>query len=67
MKLLGQFGKFWYDFLVGDDWRLAIGVVVAVAGVSFAAHHGVNAWWLLPAAVALVLAISVAHEVRRHE
>ena len=67
MKLLGQFGKFWYDFLVGDDWRLAIGVVVAVAGVSFVAHHGVNAWWLLPAAVALVLAISVAHEVRRHE
>ena len=67
MKFLRQFGKFWYDFLVGDDWRLAIGVVVTVAGVSFVAHHGVNAWWLLPVAVALVLAISITHGLRRHE
>jgi hypothetical protein len=67
MKFLGQFGKFWYDFLVGDDWRLAIGVAVTVAGVFFLAHHGVNAWWLLPVAVTLVLAISITHEVRRHE
>ena len=67
MKLLGQFGKFWYNFLVGDDWRLAIGVAVTVAGVFFVAHRGVNTWWLLPVAVALVLPISVAHEVRRHE
>jgi hypothetical protein len=67
MKLLGQFGKFWYDFLVGDDWRLAISIVVTVAGVSFVAHHGVNTWWLLPVAVALVLPISVTHEVRRDE
>jgi len=67
MKFLRQFGKFWYDFLVGDDWRLAIGVAVTVAGVLFVAHHGVNAWWLLPVAVALVLATSITHEVRRHE
>ena len=67
MKLLGQFGKFWYDFLVGDDWRLAIDVAITVAGVLLVAHHGVNAWWMLPVAVALVLAISVTHEVRRHQ
>ena len=67
MKFLRQFGKFWYDFLVGDDWRLAIGVAVTVAGVFFVARHGVNAWWLLPVAVALVLTISVAHGVHRHE
>ena len=65
MKWLAQFGKFWYDFLIGDDWRLAVGVVITISGVFFVAHYGVNAWWLLPLAVALLLLISVTHEVRR--
>ena len=65
MKWLAQFGKFWYDFLVGDDWRLAVGTVITVSGVLVVAHHGVNVWWLLPLAVALILVISVTHEVRR--
>jgi hypothetical protein len=65
MKWLAQFGKFWYDFLIVDDWRLGVGVVVTVSGVFFVAHHGVNGWWLLPLAVALLLVISVTHEVRR--
>ena len=51
MKWLGEFGRFWYDFIVGDDWRIAVGVVVTVAVVTFVAHHGVNWWWLLPLAV----------------
>jgi membrane protease YdiL (CAAX protease family) len=65
MKWVAQFGKFWYDFLIGDDWRLAVGVVITISGVFFAAHHGVNAWWLLPLGVALLVVISVTHEVRR--
>jgi hypothetical protein len=24
------FGRFWFDFLVGEDWRIAAGVVVAL-------------------------------------
>ena len=24
------FGRFWIDFIVGDDWRIAAGVVVAL-------------------------------------
>lgn len=65
MKWLAQFGKFWYDFLIGDDWRLAVGVVITISSVFFVAHRGVNGWWLLPIAVALILVISVTHEVRR--
>ena len=34
VKWLGGFAKFWYDFIVGDDWRLAICVVVMVAVVT---------------------------------
>jgi len=65
MSALARFGKFWYDFIIGDDWRIAVGVVLTVAGVFVAAHHGFNAWWLLPVAVALLLAVSVTHELRR--
>ena len=65
MKWLGQFAKFWYDFIIGDDWRIAVGVVITVAGVYIAAHHGLNWWWLLPCAVAGLLAVSVTHERRR--
>ena len=25
------FGRFWYDFVVGDDWRIALGVVLVLA------------------------------------
>ena len=31
MKFLKAFGEFWYDFIVGDDWKIAVGVVVALA------------------------------------
>ncbi len=59
MRYLGAFGRFWWDFVVGDDWRVAAGIVVALALTWVLAHHGANAWWLLPAAVALLLAVSV--------
>jgi hypothetical protein len=59
MKHLVIFGRFWYDFIVGDDWTVAFGVVVAVAATAAIAHAGATAWPLLPVAVAAMLAISV--------
>jgi hypothetical protein len=26
------FARFWWDFIVGDDWRIAAGVVVVLTG-----------------------------------
>ena len=31
MSLLRGFLRFWYDFVVGDDWRIAAGVVLVLA------------------------------------
>jgi hypothetical protein len=59
MRYLRSFGRFWWNFIVGDDWRVAAGVVLALGLTAVLTHNGVNAWWLLPAAVALVLGISV--------
>ena len=60
MRFLRSFGAFWYDFVVGDDWQVAAIVVVALALTAVLAHAAsVNAWWLLPAAVAAALGWSV--------
>ena len=52
MRRLKSIGAFWYDFVVGDDWRGAAVVVVALALTALLVHAaGVNAWWLLPVCV----------------
>jgi hypothetical protein len=30
VKILIEFGKFWYELLVGDDWKIAVSVVIAL-------------------------------------
>ena len=27
---LKAFGQFWYDFIIGDDWKIAVAVVLAL-------------------------------------
>jgi hypothetical protein len=42
VKLVRAFGHFWYDFIVGDDWKIAASVVVALALLAVAT---VNHWF----------------------
>ncbi|MDQ1443162.1 MAG: hypothetical protein QOG97_3390 [Acidimicrobiaceae bacterium] len=54
------FLRFWYDFIVGDDWTIAVGVVVALGVTALLAHGGMTSvWWLLPLVVAVGLSWSV--------
>jgi hypothetical protein len=50
-----RFGQFWWNFLVGDDWRIAAGIALAFGVTALIATTDVPAWWVLPLAVALVL------------
>jgi hypothetical protein len=52
---LRGFGAFWWDFIVGDDWRIAAGIIVALAATAALPSTTIPAWWLLPIAVVLVL------------
>jgi CBS-domain-containing membrane protein len=54
VRRIAAFGRFWWDFIVGDDWLAAAGVAVALALTAALA-----AWWVLPVAVAIVLTVSV--------
>jgi hypothetical protein len=65
VKRIKAFGRFWWDFVVGDDWRAAVGVVIAIGATAALAAGGVDAWWLMPAAVATILWVSLRREVSR--
>lgn len=37
-----------WDFVVGDDWRLALAAVAAIGLTAAVCALGLNAWWLAP-------------------
>jgi hypothetical protein len=65
MRYLRAFGRFWYDFIVGDDWRVAAGLAVALAATWALVRAGLNPWWLMPLAVGGLLWMSLALATRR--
>ena len=65
MTWLAGFGRFWWEFVIGDDWLAAALVAVAIGATAALAHSGVNAWWLMPLAVPVVLLVSLRRAVGR--
>ncbi len=59
-----RFALFWWDFLVGDDWLLAVGLALALCLTALVAATSIPAWWLLPLAVAAVLWLSLRRAAR---
>jgi hypothetical protein len=63
-----RFLAFWSEFLIGDDWALAAGVVVALALARVASRsEGVMqdwAWMVAPIGVVLVLSLSLVRAAR---
>ncbi len=59
MSRVRAFGAFLYDFIVGDDWRVAAGVAVALGVTAVAAGAGLTAWWIMPVAALGLLAASL--------
>jgi hypothetical protein len=55
------------EFIVGDDWASAVGVVVALGLTGLAAGLGVSAWWVMPLAVLLLLGLSILRAARKAE
>lgn len=65
MTYIKAFLLFWYDFIVGDDWIVAAGVVASLAMTRELVTRNVDAWWLLPVAVVVLLALSLGRAARR--
>jgi hypothetical protein len=64
MRWLASFGRFWWDFVIGDDWLVAVLVAAGIGATAVVAAAGVAAWWLLPLAVLAVLWVSLRRAIR---
>ncbi|WP_407542220.1 hypothetical protein Q0M94_18345 (plasmid) [Deinococcus radiomollis] len=58
MKYVVSFLRFWYDFIIGDDWTVAAAVVAALLLTALLAHLA-GAWVVLPFAVLAFLGVSL--------
>ncbi len=56
------FGRFWYRFIVGDDWTVAAAVAAGLLLTALLNAVGIQAWWLVPIIVVTMVAVSL----RRH-
>ena len=66
LAAITAFGRFWYRFIVGDDWSIAAAVFIGLV-VTYAFHRrGSSAWWLMPAVAVVVLGVSL-YRARLHQ
>lgn len=59
MNRVAQFFRFLWDFVIGDDWRIALAVAVTLLVTLVLSNNGVTVWWLLPVVVLVMLSVSV--------
>lgn len=60
------FAAFWYGFIIGDDWRVAVGVGAALAiTYGLSRTTGIPVWWIVVAGVAMLLPLSIHRATRR--
>lgn len=68
MKYVLGFLRFWYDFVIGDCWQIAAGVVVVLGCGAWLAHSQIIRSGLIPPVeglgVVLVVVISLLATAR---
>ena len=58
------FVEFWVDFIVGDDWRMAAGIVLSFL-VTASSSLAILTWGAVPLITAVVLSYSLARAIKR--
>jgi len=67
MRFVKGFLHFWYDFIVGDDWRIAAGVVVLIVLGALGAAAEVSSHLIVVLIAVAVIALtfgSIVQEAR---
>lgn len=66
-RWVSAFGKFWYGFIIGDDWAAAAGVLVMLGAAYGLLRVHVPAWWVGPVVIAATLVITLRRAARRQD
>jgi hypothetical protein len=56
---ISAFFRFWYHFIIGDDWTMAAAVFIGLVLSAILNLNHIVAWWLIPVVVVLMLGISL--------
>ena len=59
MNRVRALARFLWDFVIGDDWRIAAAVAVTLVVMLVLSNNGAAVWWLLPIVVLAMLSLSV--------
>ena len=57
-------GRFWYRFVIGDDWTVAAAVALGLATTALLNADRLPAWWVIPLIVIVMLRVSVQRSKR---
>lgn len=58
------FGRFWYGFIIGDDWTVAAAILAGLIVTAILNSRGVAAWWLVPVIVVVMVGVSLRRASR---
>jgi hypothetical protein len=53
------FGRFWYHFIIGDDWTVAAALAVGLALTALLTRTQFPAWLIIPLIVIVTLRVSI--------
>jgi len=53
------FVRFWYHFIIGDDWTVAAAVFAGLVLTALLNSAHITAWWLVPLIVIAMLGLSL--------
>jgi hypothetical protein len=71
VRFVRDFGRFWYELLVGDDWKIAVSVIIALALTTLLLTRTATSDQVVAviggALVVAAFCISLAIEVRRKD
>lgn len=56
-----------WAFVVGEDWRTAVAVVVLLGATALVAAANLPAWWLSPLGTLITLQVSLRRAIPRRE
>jgi hypothetical protein len=64
MSWLASFGRFWYRFIIGDDWTVAAAVAIGLIATFLLNKVQFPAWLVIPLVVIVILRVSVQRSKR---
>jgi membrane protein implicated in regulation of membrane protease activity len=64
MSWVVGFGRFWYRFIVGDDWTVAAAVAIGLVSTFLLNKVQFPAWVVIPLVVIVILRVSVQRSKR---